>query len=359
MKPENFLYLNKDQKILKAIDFGLSRHFTPLGRALRKPRGTAYYVAPEVMRFEYGPEADMWSLGIIAYLLLSGKVPFAGESDADILKEVMHGKKVDLESGPWRKVSAGAKSFIRGVLERDVGLRMTAVQALNHPWLRREGSALDFEDLVDAAGIAAIHAFAKYGRMRKLALRAVAGVVADSGVMIDDLKFQFQVMDQGKDQTISKEELQSALEKTTWKHTDREIKELLDSIHCYTYGPFRQASTGAKIDYHEFLAASLSMKQLEKKIQDKEQWEKILREAFGFFDRDGDGVISAEDLRTCLASDRGNEDALVRECLVEAGAEKTGKITFADFIALLKMDDPCLSSRYGYVKTPSRSKVRA
>ena len=101
------------------------------------------------------------------------------------------------------------------------------------------------------------------------------------------------------------------------------------------------------------------MKQLEKKIQDKEQWEKILREAFGFFDRDGDGVISAEDLRTCLASDRGNEDALVRECLVEAGAEKTGKITFADFIALLKMDDPCLSSRYGYVKTPSRSKVRA
>lgn len=74
VKPENFLYLDKKQKVLKAIDFGLSRHFTPLGRALRKPRGTAYYVAPEVMRCEYGPEADMWSAGIIAYLLLTGEV---------------------------------------------------------------------------------------------------------------------------------------------------------------------------------------------------------------------------------------------------------------------------------------------
>jgi len=356
VKPENFLYLNEDRKVIKAIDFGLSRHFTPLGRALRKPRGTAYYVAPEVMRFEYGPEADMWSLGVIAYLLLSGNVPFSGESDTQILKQVMSGKKkIDLESGPWRKVSEEAKSFLRGLLTRNVGLRMTAFQALSHPWLRGE-HALDIEDLVDAAAISSLHAFAKYGRMRRLALRAVAGVIADSDIKVDDLKFQFNAFDQGNDNVISKEELKSALEKTTWKHTDKEIIELLEAIHCYTYGPFRQKSTGAQIDYKEFLAATMSMPQLEKKIQDKDQWRKILRRAFQVFDRDGDGVISREDLRLCLTSDRGNEDALIRECMEEADTSKSGRISFSDFIALLHLHDPSSNSRYGYVKTPSNTK---
>ena len=170
--------------------------------------------------------------------------------------------------------------------------------------------------------------------------------------MIDDLKFQFQCMDQNNSNFISVKELQAALEKTKWKHTDKEIKELLEAIHCYTYGPFRTQSTGAKIDYHEFLAAIMSIKQLEGKIQHSGQWEKILRRAFGFFDVDGDGAISEEDLRVVLSSDRESVEPLIAECLAEADLSKSGKITFSDFVALLHMDDPSSSSRWGYVKTP-------
>ena len=348
VKPENFLYLDEEHKVLKAIDFGLSRHFTPLGRALRKPRGTAYYVAPEVMRFEYGPEADMWSAGVIAYLLLTGTVPFHGETEKEILKEVMAGKLIDFESGPWRKVSDQAKSFVKGLLERDAGLRFTAVQALNHPWLKGEASG---DCVIDAAAVSSLHAFANYGRMRKLALRAVAGVIAESG-FIDDLRLQFQTMTDSN--LISIEELQEALQKTTWKHTDKEIKNLLESIHCYTYGPFRNQSTGAKIDYHEFLAATMSIRQLEKYIQNEEHWKDILKKAFDFFDKDGDGLISCEDLRKCLHSDRGNVEKLVDECMLEADIDKSGSITFEEFVDLLHLHDPSSSSRYGYVKTPSR-----
>jgi calcium-dependent protein kinase len=320
-------------------------------RALRKPRGTAYYVAPEVMRFEYGPEADMWSVGVIAYLLLSGKVPFHGDTETEILQQVMAGKKIDFESGPWVRVSHQAKDFLKKILERDVGLRHTAVQALNHPWLRGEASG-EFE--IDAAAVSSLHAFSKYGRMRKLALRAIAGVISDSRV-IEDLRLQFETMDENDNNLISTSELQTALKKTTWKHTDHEIKELLESIHCYTYGPFRNESTGAKIDYHEFLAATMSVRQLEKYIQDKEHFNMVLRKAFNFFDKDGDGLISSDDLRKCLSSDRGNVDSLVEECMEEADLTNSGSINFESFVRLLHIHDPSSRSRYGYVKTPSSS----
>ena len=183
------------------------------------------------------------------------------------------------------------------------------------------------------------------------ALRAVAGVISESG-FIEDLKLQFRTM-ADKDNLISMSELEAALQKTTWKHTDKEIKELLESIHCYTYGPFRRQSTGAKIDYHEFLAATMSIRQLEKQIQDKEHWKEILRKAFNKFDKDGDGLISSEDLRKCLSSDRDwDVDKLVSDCMLEADLSRDGKISFEEFVGLLHIHDPSSSSRYGYVKTP-------
>ena len=198
---------------------------------------------------------------------------------------------------------------------------------------------------------------AKYGRMRKLALRAVAGVVANSGIIDTyDLKSQFMYLDKDDSNLISTEELQAALEKTTWKHTDKEMRELLESLHCYTYGTFRRESTGAKMEFVEFLAATMSIKQLRASI-DKKCWLRIIREAFSYFDVDGDGVISGDDLRSCFCDpeDRGGLDDLVRECMEEGDVTRTGKITLEDFVALLHMHDPSLSSRYGYVKTPQNA----
>ena len=101
----------------------------------------------------------------------------------------------------------------------------------------------------------------------------------------------------------------------------------------YRYGPFRRASTDRKLDYEEFLAATVSIKQLERRIREGTNsggmaWPEVLRKAFGLFDVDGDGVISEADLRACLASDRSADPAslerLVRECMAEADVEGDG-----------------------------------
>ncbi|KAJ6406791.1 hypothetical protein OIU84_010330 [Salix udensis] len=86
LKPENFLFVNeREDSPLKAIDFGLSEFFKP-GESLNDVVGSPYYVAPEVLRKLYGPEADVWSAGVMVYILLCGVPPFWAEKEHDIFK---------------------------------------------------------------------------------------------------------------------------------------------------------------------------------------------------------------------------------------------------------------------------------
>ena len=133
---------------LLLVDFGLSRRFTP-GRPLRRAVGTCYYVAPEVLRFEYGPESDVWSVGVITYLLLCGSVPFDGASEKEVLQNVLAGKashggadylNYDLierdEEHPLHGRSRDCVDFLAALLDRDPGRRSSAAMALSHQWLR-------------------------------------------------------------------------------------------------------------------------------------------------------------------------------------------------------------------------------
>ncbi|KAM3365958.1 hypothetical protein ACQJBY_009494 [Aegilops geniculata] len=88
MKPENFLFKSsKEGSPLKATDFGLSDFITP-GKQFRDIVGSAYYVAPEVLKRKSGPESDVWSIGVITYILLCGRRPFWDKTEDGIFKEV-------------------------------------------------------------------------------------------------------------------------------------------------------------------------------------------------------------------------------------------------------------------------------
>jgi calcium-dependent protein kinase len=88
LKPENLLFLNKSDEDLKVIDFGLSRVFGEKDHIMHTKVGTAYYVSPEILKGDYDEKCDIWSSGVILYILLTGIPPFNGESDNDIYRKI-------------------------------------------------------------------------------------------------------------------------------------------------------------------------------------------------------------------------------------------------------------------------------
>lgn len=129
LKPENFLLSSAgNASELKAIDFGLSSFFQP-NEYLSDIVGSAYYVAPEVLKKQYSYQCDIWSCGVILYILLCGIPPFYAENETAIFRAVIKGA-VDFESHPWPSISTEAKDCVRKMLTRDIHKRATAEQIL-------------------------------------------------------------------------------------------------------------------------------------------------------------------------------------------------------------------------------------
>jgi calcium-dependent protein kinase len=119
LKPENFLYLTPaEDSPIKIIDFGLSRHDTTNLGVMKTKVGTHYYVSPEVLNREYTKSCDIWSIGVITYILLCGYPPFYGDSDQQIQNCVRMGL-FDFPSPDWDDISQDAKEFIESLLNKN------------------------------------------------------------------------------------------------------------------------------------------------------------------------------------------------------------------------------------------------
>ncbi|KAF6216846.1 hypothetical protein GE061_001196 [Apolygus lucorum] len=137
LKPENILCLTKTGNRIKIIDFGLARHYEP-GSKLQVLFGTPEFVAPEVVNFDQiSPATDMWSVGVICYVLLSGLSPFMGDTDVETMTNVTL-SRYDFDDDSFDNISENAKDFITNLLLKKKEARLTADQCLDHPWLRRK-----------------------------------------------------------------------------------------------------------------------------------------------------------------------------------------------------------------------------
>lgn len=135
IKPQNFLYASKEADAeIVLIDFGFSRVMKKF-ETLETKIGTPYYIAPEIIEGEYDHRADYWSLGVMMHELLVGKFPFGGETTPVVLKSIMKAKKVDLDGNEWLTISSDAKDLVEKLLEKDPDNRISAADALNHPWI--------------------------------------------------------------------------------------------------------------------------------------------------------------------------------------------------------------------------------
>ncbi|XP_037377097.1 myosin light chain kinase 2, skeletal/cardiac muscle [Talpa occidentalis] len=134
LKPENILCVNTTGHLVKIIDFGLARRYNP-NEKLKVNFGTPEFLSPEVVNYDQiSDKTDMWSMGVITYMLLSGLSPFLGDDDTETLNNVLSSNWY-FDEETFEAVSDEAKDFVSNLIVKDQGARMSAAQCLAHPWL--------------------------------------------------------------------------------------------------------------------------------------------------------------------------------------------------------------------------------
>ncbi|KAJ4978306.1 hypothetical protein NE237_009086 [Protea cynaroides] len=313
LKPENFLFVNQEEDApLVTIDFGLSIFFKP-GEIFSDVVGSPYYVAPEVLRKRYGPEADVWSAGVIIYILLSGVPPFWDETEQGIFEQVLHGH-LDFSTDPWPSISESAKDLIRRMLVRDPKKRLTAHQVLCHPWIQVDGVAPDKP--LDSAVLSRLKHFSAMNKLKKMALRVIAESLSEEEIA--GLKEMFKMLDTDNSGQISFEELKVGLKKFGANLKESEIHDLMQAADVDNSGT---------IDYGEFIAATLHLNKIER--------EDHLFAAFSYFDKDGSGYITQDELQQAC-EEFGIEDVKLEDMIQEVDQDNDGRIDYNEFVAMMQ-----------------------
>ncbi|KAK7278982.1 hypothetical protein RJT34_24023 [Clitoria ternatea] len=315
LKPENFLFTSKDESsTLKAIDFGLSDYVKPDER-LNDIVGSAYYVAPEVLHRSYGTEADMWSIGVIAYILLCGSRPFWARTESGIFRAVL---KADpsFDEAPWPSLSADAKDFVKRLLNKDYRKRLTAAQALSHPWLvnHHDDTMIPLDMIIHKL----VKAYICSSSLRKSALGALAKTLTVAQLAY--LRDQFTLLGPNKSGLITMQNFKTAvLRSSTDASKDSRVLDYVNMVSSIQY---------RKLDFEEFCAAAVSVHQLE----GMESWEQHARRAYELFEKDGNRPIMIEE----LASELGLSPSVpVHVVLQDWIRHSDGRLSFLGFVRLL------------------------
>ncbi|KAL9238339.1 hypothetical protein vseg_012772 [Gypsophila vaccaria] len=322
LKPENFLLVNKDDDFsLKAIDFGLSVFFKP-GQVFTDVVGSPYYVAPEVLLKHYGPAADVWTAGVILYILLSGVPPFWAETQQGIFDAVLKGH-IDFDSDPWPLISDSAKDLIRKMLCLQPSERLTAHQVLCHPWICENGVAPD--RALDPAVLSRLKHFSAMNKLKKMALRVIAESLSEEEIA--GLREMFKSMDTDNSGAITFEELKAGLKRYGSNLKDTEIRDLMDAADIDNSGT---------IDYGEFIAATIHLNKLER--------DEHLVAAFQYFDKDGSGSITIDELQQAC-QEQGLNDLFLEDIIKEVDQNNDGTIDYGEFVAMMRKGDGGIGRR--------------
>ncbi|PUZ71520.1 hypothetical protein GQ55_2G319400 [Panicum hallii var. hallii] len=310
LKPENFLFVNKlEDSPLKAIDFGLSVFFKP-GDRFTEVVGSGCYMAPEVLKRNYGPEIDVWSAGVILHILLCGFPPFWGDSDEKIAQSILRGG-INLQRDPWPKVSQKAKDLVRKMLDPDPRTRLTAKQVLEHPWLKNADKASNV-----SLGEVVRSRLKQFSSMNKFKKKALGVVAMNLPVEeIDKYTQMFNTMDKDNDGNLTLEELKEGFRINGQPVPEEEIKMLLEAGDIDGNGT---------LDCEEFVTVLLHIKKMSN--------DEYLPKAFKFFDKDGNGFIEMEELMEALGDGELKPNGkVVNDIICEVDKDKVSKLINQNF----------------------------
>ena len=324
LKPENILIYKhnkkKDYYDVKICDFGTSQIFKK-GEWQSQPCGSVYYVAPEVINKKYNSKCDLWSCGVIMFMLLSNKAPFGGKTDRDILRNVIGGKynKNFLEN-----CSGITLDLIGKLLEKEYKVRINADKAMNHEFFTQFNikeliNELNDEDIIEKL----INNLKNYKCESILQETALAYLVHNYPDLedIQNAYKLFNKIDINGDGKITSGLLYNGINKYWQGNPKKEILELFEKL---------DQDHNNYIGYEEFVRASV----------DKSIFldENVLKFAFKYFDVNNTGEINYDSIRS-LFKDHIKSDS-IDECLGkiidEVDEFKTGNINYNDFVKLMK-----------------------
>ncbi|CAA3011918.1 calcium-dependent protein kinase 32-like [Olea europaea var. sylvestris] len=315
LKPENFLFANKKETSpLKAIDFGLSVFFKP-GERFNEIVGSPYYMAPEVLKRDYGPEVDVWSAGVILYILLCGVPPFWAETEQGVARAIIR-SVVDFKRDPWPKVSDRAKDLVKKMLNPDPKQRLTAQEVLDHPWLQNAKSAPNVS--LGETVRARLKQFSMMNKLKKRALRVIAEHLSVEEVA--GIKEGFKMMDTGNKGKIDINELRIGLQKLGHQMPDADLQVLMEA---------GDVDKDGYLDCGEFVAISVHLRKLGN--------DEHLCKAFEFFDRNQSGYIEIEELRDSFADeDESTSEEVINAIIQDVDTDKDGRISYDEFASMMK-----------------------
>ena len=313
LKLANILLEDKNSLNLKIIDFDAATFF---GKDYYKEMmGTVLFMAPEVVAGMYNEKCDLWSCGIILYVLISGKSPITGKQES-MLKKIPK-IQIKLDEPIWGYVSPEAKNLLNSLLQLDPKKRISAADACVHPWIKRykkRGSKKKLSTIISN-----IKDFKRTSKLKEAIHVFIISKVLDRKLYRDE-DLAFRILDKDKSGAISRDELIETLISNNIKSA--EVEELAEKI-------MEEVDTDRDgfINYTEFLRASISSKTVFTK--------KNLLQAFQAFDQDGNGEIDVAELEMYLCGNKKITIELLNEIIGQADMNNDGRINLEEFEKLL------------------------
>lgn len=309
LKPENIFLEHKSGELaIKIGDFGLAEKTNSQG-CLSGAVGTSYYMAPEIFDSEYSMSVDMWSCGVILYIMLTGKVPFPGRTDEEIIERIKL-LEFSLNIPEFETVSPEAKQLITQLM-CPAKVRLTAKDALKHAWFKVAMTALPSSETMDAV-INNLRCYRKGLRIRDALTTFIATQLTTSREVMN-LQEVFRAIDIDADGRISKQELASQLGKELDALSREEEAENI----------ITEVANDSYITYTEFLKAGLSTRTLLST--------RNVQMAFEMIDENHSGKISASKLKTVLSQGQDSGDSIWEELIAEADQNQDGQIDVEEF----------------------------
>ena len=313
IKPENIVFVEPDNfNALKLIDFGLS--IQQNAKKDNRRVGTPYYMSPEMVRGNFNYASDVWSIGVILFIMVTGKQPFRGKSKEEVFDKIKRGS-YDKNTLSRAKCSKEVKDLIKKMLVTEHSKRITVECALDHIWFKQFEKNKNINLVVDQEIIESLKQFQYQNIFQKEIRFYLAKLCSDKEII--KLKQAFLAIDKDNSGEIEYEEIPKIFNELNIEASDTELKNIFSSMDFHCDG---------KVNYSEFLAATISTINFTK--------EEKLWSAFKYFDTTDSGYITLDSVMDALKNSGViiDEEGLTK--IFNELQKKGKKINFREFKAI-------------------------